>query len=61
LFFFCTTAAEVGGVTPFFLPAETCSSDPKDGELYRRRAKSGEIPMEARKFSDVQIDFQMSA
>ena len=46
---------------PFFLPAETCSSDPKDGELYRRRAKSGEIPMEARKFSDVQIDFQMSA
>ena len=33
--------------------------DPKDGELCLRRTKSGEIQMEVRRDSDVQIDLQI--
>jgi hypothetical protein len=32
--------------------------DPKDGELCLSRAKSGETLMEARRYSNVQIDVQ---
>ena len=34
-------------------------SDPKDGELYVNRVKAGEILLEARSGSDVQIDRQI--
>jgi len=35
---------------------ERNSEDPKDGDLYVGRLKSGEILMEGRRVSDVQID-----
>jgi hypothetical protein len=35
---------------------KSCCCDPKDGELWLGRLKSGESPMEDRSRSDVQID-----